>query len=206
MKPENIREKLRGWVEARGAHREGDVFIDELCIIDKTNRADFVHANGRLCGFEIKSQSDTLKRWPNQRAAYRLVFDEVWICCHRKHASKILLDDEDDSGIIIVDDFGSLAVLRPAKKNRRLDRFHLTGLLWRVELDRLCIKHGLPVIRTEKIKETRQRVADSLPLETIRQEALFVLKARYGSYSKSSESSGAPNLAPPISSSTAQTC
>jgi len=180
MKPDIIREKLRQWVEAMGHHRNGDVFIDELCIIDKTNRADLVHANGKLCGFEIKSESDTLKRWPDQRIAYKLVFDEVWICCHRKHAARVLLDETDDSGIIIVDDFGSLAVLRPAKQNRHLDGYHLSGLLWREEMDRLCRKHDLPVIRSEKIKQTRERLSTSLPLDAIRHEVLTVLKGRYG--------------------------
>jgi hypothetical protein len=179
MKPQIIREKLRQWVEATGEHREGDVFIDELCIIDKTNRADLVHANGRLCGFEIKSEADTLKRWPDQRTAYKLIFDEVWICCHRKHAPHILLDEEDDSGIIIIDDYGSLAVLRPAKHNRHTNGYHLTGLLWRGELDSLCRQHNLPVIRSEKIKDARQRVATSLPLEVVRNAVLAVLKDRY---------------------------
>lgn len=180
MKPHIIREKLRQWVEATGNHRSGDVFIDELCIIDKTNRADLVHANGKLCGFEIKSASDTLKRWPDQRIAYKFVFDEVWICCHGKHAQRVLLDEADDSGIIIVDDFGSLAVLRPAKPNRHLNGYHLSGLLWREDLNNLCRKHGMPVLRSEKIKQTRERISASLPLDAIRHEVLAVLKARYG--------------------------
>lgn len=179
MTPNSIREKLRQWVLATGSCSDDDVLVNELCIVDKTNRADLVHANGKLRGFEIKSESDTLQRWSKQRSAYQHVFDEVWICCHRKHASRLLLDRDDQSGIIIIDEFGSLAILRPAKINKSVSSYHLSGFLWRGDVDRLCRTNSLPVYRSEKIKQARERLAAGLPIDIIREEVLRVLKARY---------------------------
>lgn len=181
MGPEIIRQKLREWLSATKQHSDEDVFIEELCILEKKNRADLVHANGRLCGFEIKSEADTLKRWPEQREAYKKVFDEVWLCCHRKHALRASSDADPDVGIIIVDDYGSIAVLHPAKKNKNLGPMELSALLWREELNNLCLENSIPVIRSEKIKEARQRVSASLPLDVIQKKVLSVLKARYSS-------------------------
>ncbi|WP_147297964.1 sce7726 family protein [Trinickia dinghuensis] len=178
--PETIRQLLRSWVATTKQHLPGDVFIDELCIVDKTCRADLVHANGLLCGFEVKSESDTFKRWPQQMEAYLRVFDEVWLCCHRKHAVRALGESGPTVGILIVDEYSSIAVLRPAGKNRNVAAYDLSGLLWREELDALCVKQGVPVVRRERIREARHRVADTVPLEALREEVLVRLKARYG--------------------------
>lgn len=177
--PETIRQLLRSWVAHAKTHLPGDVLIDELCIVDKTCRADLVHANGRLCGFEVKSEADTFKRWPQQMEAYLKVFDEVWICCHRKHAVRALSDCHASIGILIVDEFSSIAVLRPARENKDIVPYDLSGLLWREELDDLCKRQGLPVHRRERIRETRHRVAESVPLDALRLQVLERLKVRY---------------------------
>jgi hypothetical protein len=177
--PETIRQLLRSWVAHAMTHLPGDVLIDELCIVDKTCRADLVHANGRLCGFEVKSESDTFKRWPQQMEAYLRVFDEVWLCCHRKHAVRALGESHPSVGILIVDEFSSIAVLRPARENKSVMPYDLSGLLWREELDELCVKQGLPVLRRERIREARHRVAKAVPLDALRSQVLDRLKVRY---------------------------
>lgn len=179
MSPQTIRQKLRSWLQITHQFSSGDVFIDELCIVGKKNRADLVHANGRLCGFEVKSEFDTLKRWQDQRNAYFEVFDEVWLCCHRKHATRALADSDTKYGILIIDDFGCIAVLRPAKKNEKVSPFFLAELLWRENLDSICKKYDLPVNRRDKIVEARKKLVSGLPLDIIQKEVLNVLKKRY---------------------------
>jgi len=63
LNPTEIRPILKQWVAKAMSHEESDVFIEELCFIDKARRADLVHANGKLTAFEIKSHADTLARW-----------------------------------------------------------------------------------------------------------------------------------------------
>ncbi|KWF56305.1 sce7726 family protein [Burkholderia pseudomultivorans] len=177
--PETIRQLLRSWVTRAKEHRPGDVLIDELCIVDKSCRADLVHANGRLTGFEVKSESDSLKRWPQQMDAYLRVFDEVWICCHRKHAIRALDESHSSVGVLIIDELSSIAILRPASENRRVAPYDLSGLLWREELDDLCVKQGLPVVRRERIRDVRHRIAKTVPLDVLRTQVLERLKVRY---------------------------
>lgn len=198
MKPKTIVDNLRIWLHRTRNCAVDDVFIDELCIVDKAHRADLVYANGQLAGFEVKSAFDTLKRWPDQMSAYQQIFDEVWLCCHGKHAKKALEESSPSVGILIVDDYDAIAVLRPAKKNRKVDPFQLTGLLWREELDELCRKSDLSVNRKEKIKEARRRIADALPLDVIKCEVLARLKVRYSDKSYSS-SPPAAAVKPPAS-------
>jgi hypothetical protein len=208
MEPKTIVTHLCAWLQRTRECASDDVFINELCIVDKARRADLVHANGKLTGFEVKSAVDTLKRWPDQMTAYQQIFDEVWLCCHWKHAQKALDNSAPSVGILIIDDYESIAVLRPAKPNRNVDAFQLTGLLWRSELDELCRKTDLPVYSKEKIREARERIASALPIATIKQEVLVRLKARYSDKTYSSSSPSCAAVRPPasINASTAQMC
>jgi hypothetical protein len=82
-------------------------------------------------------------------------------------------------GILVFDDFSGMAMVRKAKSNRKQEKFHLTGFLWRDELDVLAREHGLSVRNKDLIKTVRQLVSDALPLDVIRDSVLTVLKQRY---------------------------
>lgn len=179
LNPDEIRPLLKQWVTKVMPHEPGDVFIEELCFIDKARRADLVHANGKLSAFEIKSHADTLMRWAGQQDAYLACFDEVWLCCHSRHVAKALELSISNVGILVVDDFSGMAMLRKAKANKKQEKFHLTGFLWRDDLDRLARMHGIGVKSRDLIKTVRQAVADALSLDEIRSFVLAVLKQRY---------------------------
>lgn len=187
--PDHIRHQLRQWVLNFHQHHQSDVLIDELCFVEKRNRADLVHANGQLTAYEIKSAADTMQRWPDQHEAYLRVFDTVWLCCHNKHVMKALELSMPQVGVMIVDDLGGMAVLREARQNKLVDPYDLTSFLWREELDELCQEQGLPVVRKERIREARRRIADTLPVEAIRSKVLERLKVRYKDKDYSSSSS-----------------
>ncbi|MFK7088054.1 sce7726 family protein [Chromobacterium violaceum] len=192
ISPDQIRLQLRQWVTNNHTHHESDVLIDELCFVEKRNRADLVHANGKLTAYEIKSAADSMQRWPSQHEAYLRVFDTVWLCCHNKHIFKALELSHPKIGLMVLDDQGGMAVMREARQNKLVDAYDLTGFLWREELDALCHEQNLPIQRKEKIREVRRRVADTLPLSIIRNKVLESLKLRYGSkYYSSSSPSGA---------------
>jgi hypothetical protein len=179
LNPDEIRPLLKQWVTKVMPHESDDVFIEELCFVDKTRRADLVHANGKLSAFEIKSQADTLIRWAGQQEAYLACFDEVWLCCHSRHLVKALEISASNVGILVFDDFSGMAMVRKAKSNKRQEKFHLTGFLWREDLDKLARDHGITVRSKDLIKTVRRLVSDALPLEVIRAFVLSVLKRRY---------------------------
>lgn len=179
LNPDEIRPLLKQWVTKVMTHEPGDVFIEELCFIDKARRADLVHANGKLSAFEIKSHADSLMRWVGQQDAYLACFDEVWLCCHSRHLVKALDLSAANVGILVVDDYSGLAMVRKAKASTRQEKIHLTGFLWREELDRLARMYGVAIKSRDLIKTVRQAVSDALSLEDIRDFVLVVLKQRY---------------------------
>ena len=188
--PDQIKNNIINWISNGDSiyeYHDNDVIIDELCFLERKNRADLVYANGKLTAFEIKSKADSLARWESQCSAYLKVFDAVWLCCHNKHALKSIEVTPKEVGIIIVDDTKSgLAILRDAKINKNIDSYYLSDLLWRIELDELCFENNLKVMKKEKIKEVRTRISNELPIEIIRQKVLQKLKLRYESLTHSS--------------------
>lgn len=179
IKPDEIKSLLRFWVEKYMPHRFDDVFIDELCFVDRARRADLVHANGKLTAFEIKSYADTMSRWLGQQEDYLSSFDEVWLCCHSKHIEKALSQCNPMVGILLVDDFSTIAVVRKAKNNLNVNSFNLAGFLWREELDDLARKNSIHVKSSHLIKEVRHILSDALPIGVIRNHVLECLKKRY---------------------------
>lgn len=186
LKPSDIRINLRNWVSQHLCSDSSDAMIDELGFVnqqagrsvDATFRADLALANGRLVGFEIKSGADTLKRWQAQCIAYYNVFDEVWLCTHGRHLEKALGITPKGVGILLMDDLGGVAVMRPAVLNTRVNAYDLSGLLWREDLDELCEDHDVPTKKRETKAQLRVRVSQSLPIEYIRVSVLRRLKAR----------------------------
>lgn len=179
LNPTEIRPILKQWITRVMPHDAQDVFIEELCFIDKARRADLVHANGKLSAFEIKSHADTLSRWSGQQEAYLACFDEVWLCCHSKHLIKALEMSVPTIGILVVDDYSGIAMVRSARSNRSQDKFHLTGFLWREELDSLAKNSGVNIRSRDLIKDVRHKISDALPLVDIRSCVLQSLKKRY---------------------------
>lgn len=194
--PVDIRLALRCWVEERFNTSQNDILIDELgfsnkdpnSAVDSSFRADLALANGRLVGFEIKSEKDNLKRWTSQMTAYLNVFDEVWLCVHGKHLESALTITPKNIGIIVIDNFESLALVRMAKNQALNNAYDLSGLLWRDELDALAKLHKVSIKSRTTKNEAREILAKILGIELIRTFVLQQLKIRK-SYQASSTSS-----------------
>ena len=63
--------------------------IEELAVCDGEARVDVAVANGRLCGYEIKSDADTLERLALQQKCYDKTFDTVSIVVGEKFKDRI---------------------------------------------------------------------------------------------------------------------
>lgn len=186
LSPVDIRVALRYWVESRFEISQNDLLIDELGFsnkdpnssVDSTFRADLALANGRLVGFEIKSEKDTLKRWTSQMKAYLNVFDEVWLCVHGKHLESALTITPKHIGIIVVDNFESLTLVRIANNHSINNAYDLSGLLWKDELIDLAKQHEVKIKSRTTKNEMREILADSLDIKLIRSFVLQQLKIR----------------------------
>jgi len=185
--PNDIRIALRNWVHDKFELKQNDILIDELgfrnkdleSTVDHTFRADLALANGRLVGFEIKSQKDNLKRWSSQMTAYTNVFDEIWLCSHGKHLHQALNITEKHIGVLVVDDTGSITVVRYAAENHKLNFYDLSGLLWKEELMEFALLNNIMEVKSRMTKnEIRDVMEEKSNLNQLKPYVLKKLKAR----------------------------
>lgn len=63
--------------------------IDEMGVLNGSSKVDVAVINGKLHGYEIKSERDTLDRLPLQSKYYNTVFDKMTIVCSDKYLKKV---------------------------------------------------------------------------------------------------------------------
>ncbi|MDC4753649.1 sce7726 family protein [Acinetobacter baumannii] len=185
--PDDIRTALRNWVYKKFELKQNDILINELgfwnkdpeSTVDCSFRADLALANGRLVGFEIKSQKDSLKRWTSQMIAYNNVFDEIWLCSHGKHLHRALDITDKHIGVLAVDDSGSITVVRYAAENRKLNFYDLSGLLWKEELLAFASLNNIIEVKSRMTKnEIRDILSKCSNLNKLKPYVLQKLKER----------------------------
>lgn len=75
----HIRKPLHHWLLAAHADCPDTEILHELKIPRPSARIDIAVVNGEICGFEIKSDVDSLARITRQERAFSAVFDRVSI-------------------------------------------------------------------------------------------------------------------------------
>lgn len=119
------------------AHNDIDTFVlDELGLRNGEIRADIAVLNGKLIGYEIKTEKDNLSRLPAQVKAYNEVFDKSFIIVSKKHLDKAVSVIPDWWGIYLIEpkneEFKFLC-FRKAKINKQQKTYSLAQLLWKAE-------------------------------------------------------------------------
>src|ERR1700761_7428127 len=79
---QHIREALRKALRMKDGSA---AIIDEMPLMRGRGRADLAFVNGRLCGYEIKSEADSLARLEIQSVNYESVFEFNTIVVAHKH-------------------------------------------------------------------------------------------------------------------------
>lgn len=91
LRDPDIRDSLHNWLRAAHADTSDTEILHELKMPRPSARIDIAVVNGELCGFEIKSEVDSLARLERQQRAFSAVFDRVSIVttdCHIPAAEK----------------------------------------------------------------------------------------------------------------------
>jgi hypothetical protein len=120
--------------------------IPEMAVCDGQARVDIAVANGKLYGYEIKSDADTLDRLPLQKSCYDKTFDKIVIVVGTKYKDIIEQHIPDWWGIYIASSKQNGSVVlkekRRAKHNAEIDAQSLLDLLWRDEVEELLKSYG----------------------------------------------------------------
>ena len=86
----SLRVSLHLRLEEQHQAEDDTVLIDEMGICQGKARVDVAVVNGKLHGYEIKSERDNLRRLALQSEMYNRVFDEITLVCWSRHTSEAL--------------------------------------------------------------------------------------------------------------------
>ncbi len=123
----------------KSSHISEDTFVvDELGLKNGESRADIAVLNGKMIGYEIKTEKDNLNRLANQITSYNGVFDKIYLITDKKHLDKatdlipswwgiFLIEKQDVTNEI------TFKSLRSAKINKHKKTFDIAQLLWKQE-------------------------------------------------------------------------
>jgi hypothetical protein len=141
----------------RAAHRSpGTLVVDEFGIDHGSRRADIAVINGRMTGYEIKSDVDSLVRLRGQVAGYSRVFDYATVVVTDRHLRQVTSVVPAWWGIVGVSAGARRGIrfrtVRRGSPNPRSSAIALARLLWRHEVIAVLKDLGLPGkrLRTER--------------------------------------------------------
>lgn len=177
-----IRQNLHSQILKRHHASRNTLVLDEFGLKHGECRADIAVINGKLVGYEIKSDEDTLDRLREQIRSYSAVFDEVWIVTGAKHAKAIYKRVPKWWGILVCTEDGHLfkfQKIRPAELNEFGNAYAVAQLLWHEEAASILKECGEPMSVLRKSRPVLyQRLCELLPEQLLRRRVIGCLKRR----------------------------
>lgn len=165
-------------------HHDADTLVlNELGIQNGDFRADIAVLNGKLEGFEIKGEYDTLDRLPNQIKAYNSIFDKSSIIISKKFYDDCVEKIPSWWGIYIASQIESGEIsfkrVRAAKLNKTIDAYSLAQLLWRDEAVEVALEYvDEKTIARARRHEVYTILADNMKAKDLSRVVISKLKAR----------------------------
>lgn len=117
--------------------------VPEMGLSAHAARIDIGVVNGKLVGYEIKSDRDNLDRLPHQMEIYNQIFDLITIVSGPKHEKKLEAWLPAHCGLLITQLGKELRVVRAASQNQARDGYMIASLLWYEEAKQLLVDLGL---------------------------------------------------------------
>lgn len=175
LRDADIRSALREGVLAAHHDDPNTVVVEELGILRGAVRVDVAVVNGRLHGYEIKSEADTLERLPRQARLYSQVFDYVTLVVPKSQVERavaivpcwweILVPEPEADRLRI-----HFRPARAGKHNPYVNPRALAELLWRDEVLELLAAKGADVgFRSKPRHVLWDRLCEVYTLQEIRQ-------------------------------------
>ena len=175
----DVRALLREYLESVNEGTDAQI-LEELGLCQGDVRVDVAVVNGELSGFEIKSPSDTLARFPKQCRIYSKVVDRAWLVAPLRKLEKADVPEWwGQIGVFELDDRLALRVVRPSAVNPKVHAMSLARLLWRDEALEVLRNAGCARgVMTKSRKVIWKRLIDSVALDDLRAAVRAALKRR----------------------------
>lgn len=178
-----VRTALKHKIFLRYSQNPDVIVIDELGLAHGAARIDIALVNSILHGFELKSDSDTLIRLPNQIRIYNAVLDRITLVVGYRHAYEALKIVPEWWGVKLVElgPRGGIyfSQARVPRNNPDLDPLAIARLLWRDEAIELLNEIGAAQgILSKPRSAIYQRLVEIVDLDVIRTRVRRQLKCR----------------------------
>lgn len=184
MRDPEIRAELHRRLQLRHGRDPNVRIVDEMSVLTGECRIDVALINGRLEGFEIKSEGDSLTRLPRQAQAYGRVFDRLTVVCAERHLDATLALLPEWWGVEVAEQrSGRTRIIRKraARANPAVDPRAIAQLLWRSEaltaLEEMDAARGL---RNKPRRNLWSALAEAMPRHQLRALVRDALRARRG--------------------------
>jgi hypothetical protein len=178
----DIRQALISRLSLQHAHEAGTVVIEELGVCRGQVRIDAAVVNGRLHGYEIKSDRDCLRRLEHQVRIYSRVLDQATLVVGDRHLADALHIVPDWWGVLhITRNWKGVRfkALRRGRMNQRRDPRALVELLWLEDaLDLLTERNLARGVRAQPRRVVWDRICEYFSVDEISATVRTRLKAR----------------------------
>lgn len=184
MRDRDVRSAVKNHLNRLHAGDPDTRIVEEMGLWSGSVRIDIAVINGEFCGFELKSDRDTLNRLPSQADIYSRIFDRVELVVGYRHAIKAdpivpewwgITHAVAQSGVV------TLHKHRAGNVNPAREPYLIAQLLWKDEavavLESLGLASGW---RSKSVRRIHERLAEELPPDTLRQQVRSMLKIRSG--------------------------
>lgn len=182
MRDIDVRMAVRAELAQQHAGDDSTRIVEEMGIWSGAVRVDLAVINGELCGYELKSDSDTLKRLPLQAEMYGKVFDRLTLVVGERLYKSALAAIPEWWGCQIAsmkDGVASLAIVRTAGMNPGIDPSILVQLLLKSEAVDILESFGIAKgWRSRKASEICAHLIEQIPFDDLATHVRSALKRR----------------------------
>lgn len=162
-----------------GVLDESSVLVSELTVDNWTHRTDLVLANGRLCGFELKSERDSLSRLPAQIKSFSRHFEKFVLVVAKKFEKRALelIKESNGVGLWIASNNGEITEkIRPRAKS--ISPEASISLITATELRRFLTANGIKYQKASH-RSDLVNLAKKLPPNVLADGARTAIKTRF---------------------------
>lgn len=157
--------------------------LEELGLSHGRCRADIAVLGTIFTGFEIKSNTDSLRRLKTQVRFYNAIFDRIYIISGDKHLNKIKKSVPKWWGIIEASITNNSKInfktIRHAQINTHVDPMSIAHLLWRTEaVEILRNKRIPPKVLREPRAVLYKYLINSFSTSSIKRHLVYFMKQR----------------------------
>jgi hypothetical protein len=174
----DVRALLREYLES--IHPADTILLEELGLCQGDVRVDVATVNGELSGYEIKSPSDTLARFPNQCRVYSKVVDRAWLVAPVKTLAAAHVPEWwGQIAIFELENRLALRVIKEAQLNPSPHPLSIAKLLWRDEALE-CLRNAGRArgVMTKSRRVIWKRLIECVALNDLRATVRAALKRR----------------------------